>query len=528
MAKRAGLILRAGRGIANLMRSGEGRLIALLAGFGAREISNGWMQTRRARRQYRSEVARIAAGMQAEAEREARAWLTEAYGRRWEDVAEEIDASTQRRRWEDFAEEVSHFSERMDADLSEARRAAEDAARELMDEVNRQFLESLKHMRREMDDAYRQVIEAARDARNAQEQTVTQAVQDALTRFAMRGVVGFQDAAGRNWGLAEYSEMAMRTAVQRMSMISTMIGMLENGRDLCFVNAHDGACPVCKLWEGRLMSLTGATPGYPKLSDAMLAGLFHPNCAHILQVYDPETSDLTLGRSGITDAESAKLFRDSQRQRYIERQIRAHKRALAAAVTPDAQEKEKRDIAYWQKRARELVAENPRLTRRYDRESLRNYPAPAEPEAPEPPTPPALPPAPENLQGRQNSDIISVKRLKDEIRTRIRADTTNKTIIPELQNRHIRDSGSYESGKSYINGTLETAQTLVDKYHGTGDPSISKAGDWNHAEVVETEDFTGVAVDKQTSEETETRRFKIFYRKTGTHVVPVKPRREDT
>ena len=40
----------------------------------------------------------------------------------------------------------------------------------------------------------------------------------------------------------------------------------------------DNSCEICKRWSGKIISLTGATKGYPTQDEAVADGLFHPRC----------------------------------------------------------------------------------------------------------------------------------------------------------------------------------------------------------------------------------------------------------
>jgi hypothetical protein len=68
--------------------------------------------------------------------------------------------------------------------------------------------------------------------------------------------------------------------------------MAENDYDLVQVSAH-GATDVCGAWEGKILSATGATPGYDTVADAEADGLFHPNCRHAINVLIPSLARQT-------------------------------------------------------------------------------------------------------------------------------------------------------------------------------------------------------------------------------------------
>jgi hypothetical protein len=61
--------------------------------------------------------------------------------------------------------------------------------------------------------------------------------------------------------------------------------LVEQGHDLVKISTHIGACPLCEPWQGKVLSITGKTKGYPTLEEAKAAGLFHPNCRHAYGLY---------------------------------------------------------------------------------------------------------------------------------------------------------------------------------------------------------------------------------------------------
>ena len=183
-------------------------------------------------------------------------------------------------------------------------------------------------------------------------------------------MTGFTDKAGRRWGLYEYANMAMRTAIHRAGLQATIDTMRASGYDLAYITRHPGACPLCERWYGTILSISGNDPTHPSLQGAMDQGLFHPNCADVLQVYFPGVSDLTAGTGEYTPEQSAERYAASQRQRALEREIRKWKRMQAAAITPEQERVAKAHIDRLQRQLRTLTGET-NLPRRYDREGGR-------------------------------------------------------------------------------------------------------------------------------------------------------------
>jgi hypothetical protein len=213
-------------------------------------------------------------------------------------------------------------------------------------------------------DAYRTVIsEAGAPQVLAGVATRRQAAQSALNRFAVRGVTGFIDSAGRHWEIESYTEMATRTAVGRAQVAGALDRFQGAGHDLVIVSDAPQECSVCRPWEGRVLSISGSTPGYPTVSDATAAGLHHANCRHQLGLY-LEGFTRRFGRTA-----DAAGDRNRQQQRYLERGVRRWKRVEAAAMDDQAARTARAKAREWQRRLREHV-ELHDLKRRPERERL--------------------------------------------------------------------------------------------------------------------------------------------------------------
>lgn len=117
------------------------------------------------------------------------------------------------------------------------------------------------------------------------------------------GLAAITDKGGRNWQLDNYADMLFRTKVVEARSMGLTNRMVENGYDLVQVSDHIGECPLCRPWEGKILSLTGDSKGYPTLQKAIADGLFHPNCRHAInalipslarrtKAYDPEKGKL--------------------------------------------------------------------------------------------------------------------------------------------------------------------------------------------------------------------------------------------
>ncbi|WP_394253643.1 phage minor capsid protein [Arthrobacter pityocampae] len=157
-----------------------------------------------------------------------------------------------------------------------------------------------------------------------------EASASALKRYAVRGVTGFQDVSGRNWSLASYAEMAARTQAAQASLQGHTDRLQELGMDLVIVSDAPAECRLCRPWEGKVLSISGASSG--TLSDgvevtasvatATAAGLYHANCRHGQTLYLP---GITKRFMNTEDPEGDAL---RQKQRAYERRIREWKRRV--------------------------------------------------------------------------------------------------------------------------------------------------------------------------------------------------------
>ncbi|AVH61399.1 phage capsid protein [Streptomyces dengpaensis] len=275
---------------------------------------------------------------------------------------------------------VRHLDDVLPAAQAVDRLAAETV--DLLTERHRSIL-------RAVDDGYRAVVAEVTATPLLGTGTRRQATQDAMTRFADRGISSFTDRSGRRWQLTSYAEMAVRTSVGRAATEAHMRTLGDAGVDLVIVSNSPRECPLCRPWEGKILSIGGRAGTVEvehaiddgrmvrvdvagSLNDARQAGLQHPNCRHSVSAYTP----------GITRVDAAESdpegYEAGQRQRAIERNIRKHKNRAAAATTPEAKRAANAKVRQHQAAMREHLAAHPDLRRNPKREApgASNLPAP--------------------------------------------------------------------------------------------------------------------------------------------------------
>jgi hypothetical protein len=217
---------------------------------------------------------------------------------------------------------------------------------------------------------YRDAVEAGVNQVLLGVQTRISATQGVLDRFAARGITGFVDSAGRAWDLASYSEMAVRTGTMNAAIAGHVDTLAENGLDLVVVSADGSPCDSCAPWEGEVLSASGNDPNYPSLDDATGSShLLGPNCLHTVSAWQEGVTRSYPEKTAADREAEAVRYKDNQRLRAIERNIRSAKRTGAVAMDPSAQKAAAAKVAKWQAAAREHVASTSAV-RQYPREAF--------------------------------------------------------------------------------------------------------------------------------------------------------------
>ncbi|MWA12574.1 phage minor capsid protein [Streptomyces sp. BA2] len=323
-------------------------------------------------------------------------------------VVDELGRATQLEVWDAVAEAYNTGHRAAVAELG----ALSDDARALVEDrtPNAQAIDRLaqeavdvvtathRGILRAVVDVFRAVVASVAATSLLGTGTRRQATQDAMRAFADRGIRAFVDKAGRRWSLPSYAEMAVRTATARAATEAHMRTLAEHGVDLVIVSDAPRECPLCRPWEGKVLTIGGpagvrtveaehATEDgrmvpvrvAGSLDEARARGLQHPNCRHSVSAYTP----------GLTRIEQATSdpagYEAGQRQRAIERNIRKWRRREAAATTPEEKRATGAKVRAWQGAMRQHLAGHPdlRRLRHREQEGASNLPASPRPPAPD-------------------------------------------------------------------------------------------------------------------------------------------------
>lgn len=201
-------------------------------------------------------------------------------------------------------------------------------------------------------DQYRKIIYNAQVYANTGAGTYEKAVDMATRDFLSAGINCIEYSNGARHTLADYADMAIRTASKRAYLQGEGQKRQEWGVDTVIMNKRGNPCPLCLPWVGKVLiddvwsggSKTGksATTGikYPLMSTAIAAGLYHPRCRDSHTTYFEGISTPPDGK--YTKEELNELAEKNQqvaRQQYAERQEKRFGRLADFSLDPENQQK---------------------------------------------------------------------------------------------------------------------------------------------------------------------------------------------
>ena len=197
-------------------------------------------------------------------------------------------------------------------------------------------------------DQYRQIIYKAEVYANTGVKTVKQAIDMASKEFLLKGFNCIEYSNGSNHNIADYCDMAIRTANKRANLMGEGEMRKKLGNPLVYISRHSGACKKCEKWQGRVYIDDVWSGGkkedgkYPLLSVAIEGGLFHPRCEHGSSTYYPDIND--------EPEEVTQALNNEHEDEYtqaLQRQKRQYERLALGSLLPE-------NISNYQNKVNEL------------------------------------------------------------------------------------------------------------------------------------------------------------------------------
>lgn len=232
---------------------------------------------------------------------------------------------------------------------------------------------ALQQFERALDLAYHEIASGG--------YTYQQAIRDGVRALTQSGIASILYPTGH----VDYVDVAFRratlTGINQTCAEIQLANMEQMGTDLVETTAHPGARPTHEVWQGQVFSVSGSSTKYPnfrkKTGYGDGSGLCGWNCRHSFFPYFDELSESAYPADKLREYNSKEVtyngkpmsvYEATQRQRYIERQIRRWKReaaALEAAGQDNSTASSK--ISEWQARQRDFIDQTG-LQRDYFRE----------------------------------------------------------------------------------------------------------------------------------------------------------------
>lgn len=207
---------------------------------------------------------------------------------------------------------------------------------------------------RKAEDDYRQAIYNAQVYSNTGAGTYEKAVDMATKDMLSRGLNCVQYVNGARHTLADYADMAIRTASKRAYLQGEGEKRQEWGISTVIVNKRGNPCPKClpfcgkvlidDVWSGGPEDGMDPETGkkYPLMSYAISCGLYHPRCKDSHTTYFPgiSTADDTWTKEELKAI--GQEYEAEQKQQYAKRQEEKYERL--AEYSLDAENKKRYGI----------------------------------------------------------------------------------------------------------------------------------------------------------------------------------------
>lgn len=172
----------------------------------------------------------------------------------------------------------------------------------VMDNAYSHFMDASDFIGRRVNDTFRKVALERVSQQIAGGASINTTKELIISDLQKCGLTGFTDSLGREWDLSRYAEMVARTTSMEAYTTGSVNKYKEEGVDLVRVLGREPEEGVSseaafEYWD-KVISLTGATEGFPTLAEAEADGLMHPNNWRDLVPLSPREAEELIGKGG--------------------------------------------------------------------------------------------------------------------------------------------------------------------------------------------------------------------------------------
>ena len=210
---------------------------------------------------------------------------------------------------------------------------------------------------RKANDEYRKVIYNAQVYANTGAGTYEKAVDMATKDMLSRGLACVEYANGARHTLADYADMAIRTASKRAYLQGEGEKRQEGGITTVIMVKRGNPCPKCLPFVGKVLIDDVWSGGkksdgpYPLMSKAIAAGLYHPRCKDSHTTYFEGIS--TPPEDKYSKKEIEQIDKENQeeaKQRYAGRQVEKYDRLAKYSLNEDNKKQYKLKKREWDRK----------------------------------------------------------------------------------------------------------------------------------------------------------------------------------
>lgn len=210
-----------------------------------------------------------------------------------------------------------------------------------------------KAVLRRANDQYRKIIFNAQVYAATGAGTYEKAVDMATKDFLSAGIDCIEYANGSRHTIADYADMAIRTASKRAYLQGEGTKRQEWGLHLVIMNKRGNPCPKCLPFCGKILiddvwSGGGREDGkYPLMSSAIAAGLYHPRCRDSHTTYFPDITTVNpkYSKEEVTNLEIE--AKKEAKQQYAKRQEKKFKRLAKYSLDSENKQNYSLKAAEW-------------------------------------------------------------------------------------------------------------------------------------------------------------------------------------
>lgn len=217
---------------------------------------------------------------------------------------------------------------------------------------------------RRADDQYRKIIYNAQVYANTGAGTYEKAVDMATKDFLSRGIDCVEYKNGSRHNIRDYARMCLRTAGKRAYLTGEGESRQERGLHLVIINKRGNPCPLCAKWLGKILIDDVWSGGskkdgdYPLMSQAVAAGLYHPQCQDVHDTYfDDGFDDWYDSASKEERKEMLERYNNGQKMNYAKRQVEKYGRLEEYSLDPENKRKYEARKEEWKEKEEKYEVE---------------------------------------------------------------------------------------------------------------------------------------------------------------------------